>query len=149
MRKLVLKLRQTAVAVEAALALPLAQTLVCLGVGAILIAGGDDGADALFKLGAVRHRDLALLDECAAAENVAAHAGERLARVRARKPVDRNARSRIHGGKLAHWGGGCLRRAHERYIATITFYLHAALHRLARPRSIAHFIGQKARFLPL
>ena len=148
-RKLVLKLRQTPIAVEAALALPLTQTLVGLGVGAVLLAGGDNGADALFKLGTVRHRNLALLDKRTAAENIAAHARERFACVRAGKSVNGDICSRIHRGKFAHRSGGRFRRAHDGDIAAFFFYFHAALHGCSRPRGIAHFIGQKARLLSL
>ena len=65
-----LKLWQQTLAVVAPPPLPGAQPLVRLGVGALLLTGGDDGADALFKLRAAGHADIALGDESAAAEHV-------------------------------------------------------------------------------
>ena len=76
-----LKLGQKPLAVIAPPPLPGAKPFVRLRVGAGLLAGGDDGADALFKLGAAGDADVSLGDKGAAAEHVLRHTGQKLAGV--------------------------------------------------------------------
>ena len=68
-------------AVEAAAALPGPESVVGLGVGNLLLAGGNQSVYTLFKLRAAGDGNGALLHEGAAAENLPGHAGEHLTAV--------------------------------------------------------------------
>ena len=65
-----LKLGEKAAPVVTPLALPCTQLLVSFGVRGLLLAGGDDRGDALFKLRRTRDGNRALLDKSAAAEYI-------------------------------------------------------------------------------
>ena len=139
-----LERRQRALAVEAPLALPVAQLLVGLGVGGLLLTGGDDGVDALFQLRAAGDGHGALFDEGAAAEHVPADAGQQLAGVLAVHALHGDGGAGIDGGEVAHRRALGAGAAGEGDVAALGAQLHAAFHRRAGPGRIAQLVRQIA-----
>ena len=114
-----------------------------LGIGAALLAGGDERGDAALQLGAAVDAQAALADEGAALVDLARNAEERFAAACGAQAVHSLAAAGVDGGKAPH-GAVCARGvALERNVPQRAGELQRALHRRERPRRIAVLVRKR------
>ena len=121
----------------------LLQPLVGLGVGRILLPGGDQRRDAPLQLRVLLHRQRVLPDEGAALKYLPWHAQQHLSGVLRRDPGHRRGRPCVGAGKLPHGRRCPLRLPQQRVIALRRRHVHPSLHGRAAPRREAVLVRQR------
>ena len=119
------------------------QSVTGLGVGRVLLAGGDQRGDAAFQLRVLLHRQGILPDERTALKDLAGHAQQRLSGVLSGDVGDGRSGAGIGAGELAHGGGGAARLPQQRVALPVGGDIHAPLQRRAVPRGIAVLVRQR------
>ena len=139
-----LRAGQQARLVVAALVQGAAQPLFRLAVGQGLVAGGDQGQDALFQFGVLVHGQAALADHGAALVDRPRHAGEPFPGILTGHALHRGGGAGVDGGKTAHGGAarGGVPGQHQRPLPVQ--HRHPPLHGRAVPGGVAVFLRQGA-----
>ena len=140
LRQLVLQLGQTARLVVAAGVELLLQAVRGVGEAGALLAGGDEGGDALLQSAALVHREARLADEGAALVHVLRHAQEGLPAVRSGEPLHAVAGPGVDGGELPHGGVGPGGASGDGYLAPGGGRVHHPGHGAAGPGLIAALV---------
>ena len=127
----------------AAVQLPL-QAVVGLGVGGVLLTGGDEGGNAALQLGVLLHGQGVLTDEGAALEHLPGHAQQHIAGVLAGDAGDGRGGAGVDAGEFAHGRGGAARLPQEGVIAVPGAQLHPSPEGRTVPGRVAVLVGHGA-----
>ena len=120
-----------------------------LGIGGVLLSGGDEGDDAPLQLGVGGDTQTSLPDEGAALKHLTGNAQQLFAAVLPGQVGDRLLGAGIAGGELPHRRSGAPGVADQGQVPAGHGAIHAPLHGSAVPRGIAVFLRDEASLVPL
>lgn len=114
------------------------------GAGHVLLAGGDEGVDALLQGCVGADSQTALADEGAADVDLLGDAQQELSAVRGGEALHGGGGAGIDGGKGGHGGVGPGGAPGEGQVPATGAEVHTALHESTAPGLVAAFIGVRA-----